>query len=286
MELALDAATSALALELSDEPDAGSVERTDDHVFLVDAARGLDERERQILFLRYVRDLEPNQVAEELGISRRQLSRNTQAALAKLRRGLEHEATGAKDSVQGNLPAHAAKPKMAAVATSQDVRERQLGQRYHIELVKDDAPEGAWIAQVEELSGCAARGTTPDEAVRHVEHAMREWIAEARAKRREVPRPRSASSHSGRLLVRMPQSLHAELARAAEREEVSLNQFITSSLSSAVGWRRDEDPGGDSSTAPRGSSGNRAAIVANLVVLAVVAAVAVVLLIIALERGF
>jgi hypothetical protein len=87
----------------------------------------------------------------------------------------------------------------------------------------------------------------------------------------------------------MPQSLHAELARAAEREEVSLNQFITSSLSSAVGWRRDE-PGEEASsrTAAQpttdGRSGLRVALVANVVILGIVAVVAVILLIIALTN--
>jgi HicB family len=36
----------------------------------------------------------------------------------------------------------------------------------------------------------------------------------------------------------MPQSLHADLAEAAEREQVSLNQFITLALAAAVGWRQ------------------------------------------------
>jgi RNA polymerase sigma-B factor len=49
------------------------------------------------------------------------------------------------------------------------------------------------------------------------------------------PEPRP--SHSGRLLVRMPQSLHSELAQTAEREGVSLNTLITGALASAVGWR-------------------------------------------------
>ena len=43
--------------------------------------------------------------------------------------------------------------------------------------------------------------------------------------------------HSGRLLVRMPKSLHAELARSAERDGTSLNAFIVAALSGAVGWR-------------------------------------------------
>jgi hypothetical protein len=58
-----------------------------------------------------------------------------------------------------------------------------------------------------------------------------------------------AATHSGRLLVRMPQSLHAELAEAAEREQVSLNQFITLALAAAVGWRRPSSNGADQANA-------------------------------------
>jgi len=53
--------------------------------------------------------------------------------------------------------------------------------------------------------------------------------------------PDAPRTHSGRLLVRMPQSLHAELARAAEREGVSLNTLVTGALAAAVGWRHDAD---------------------------------------------
>ena len=40
---------------------------------------------------------------------------------------------------------------------------------------------------------------------------------------------------SGRLLLRMPPDLHAELARAAEREGTSLNGYITGRLTESVG---------------------------------------------------
>ena len=45
------------------------------------------------------------------------------------------------------------------------------------------------------------------------------------------------ASHSGKLLVRMPRSLHAELAAAADQEGVSLNAFIVGALGGAVAWR-------------------------------------------------
>jgi hypothetical protein len=43
-----------------------------------------------------------------------------------------------------------------------------------------------------------------------------------------------AGGHSGRLLLRMPESLHAELARVSQREGVSLNGYITDVLAAAV----------------------------------------------------
>jgi hypothetical protein len=70
-----------------------------------------------------------------------------------------------------------------------------------------------------------------------VKEAMTQWITLALKEGRDIPEPRSTSSHSGRLLLRMPRTLHGELTRAAERESVSLNQFITDTLASAVAWR-------------------------------------------------
>jgi RNA polymerase sigma-B factor len=292
---ALDAHRAHLPVELASESGHDgrsgeeSLETAEDRLFLSGAFRNLDERERRILFLRYVRDVEPNEIARELGMSGRQLSRTTKAALAKLRLGLEQdEPRTDRQSASRSLADASAEPNIALEGARRTLDlDRYITQPYHIELVKEDAPDGGWTAQVEELPGCAAQGASADEAVRGVERAMRDWITDALANGRDVPKPRSAASHSGRLLVRMPQSLHAELARAAEREEVSLNQFITSSLSSAVGWRRDEPGEEPSSTIAQpeaeGRSGLRVALVVNLVILGIVAAVAVTLLIIALN---
>ena len=47
-------------------------------------------------------------------------------------------------------------------------------------------------------------------------------------------RRKRGGTHSGRLLLRMPESLHAELAKSSQSEGVSLNTFITEVLASAV----------------------------------------------------
>jgi hypothetical protein len=107
-------------------------------------------------------------------------------------------------------------------------------------------------------------------------------MASDAAGERERPRARSGT-HSGRLLLRMPEALHAELARVSQRENVSLNQFITSALAAAVGW-------GDGETAPAASPSEPVAaeprrrwlgilLAANFVLVAGVACVAIVLLV-------
>ena len=116
---------------------------------------------------------------------------------------------------------------------------------YHLMLVRDGEDKGRpWTASVEELPGCTSHGKTSDEALDGIEAAMSKWIALALEEDREIPEPKSAASHSGRLLLRMPRTLHADLTRASEREGISLNQFITDVLAAAVAWRgRHDEPG-------------------------------------------
>jgi hypothetical protein len=56
---------------------------------------------------------------------------------------------------------------------------------------------------------------------------------------------------SGRLLLRLPRTLHAELADAAEREGVPLNTYISGTLAAAVGHPGDEGDEPEPAPAPR-----------------------------------
>jgi antitoxin HicB len=163
------------------------------------------------------------------------------------------------------------------MATTRSVEE-YLDLAYSISLSRAD--DGDWLATVDELSGCEARGTVPEEAAARVHEAMGDWIASALADGKAVPMPRP--SLSGRLLVRMPRTLHADLARAAAREQVSLNQFITSALSTAVAWRGSDGALRPPEAPPDGTAQQprllRYALVANFVLVAVAALLAIVLL--------
>jgi antitoxin HicB len=117
--------------------------------------------------------------------------------------------------------------------------DRYLELPYHITLVQDGEGDGGkWIAAAEELPDCTSRGDSAEQAIAGLKGAMAAWIAAALREGRDIPEPRSEATPSGRLLLRMPRTLHAALTKAAERENVSLNQFITDSLASVVGWRR------------------------------------------------
>jgi hypothetical protein len=93
---------------------------------------------------------------------------------------------------------------------------------------------------------------------------------------------------SGRLLLRMPRTLHAELAQLAEKRGVSLNQLIVGLLAGSVSQG---DPVPGATEAPESSDARTQrrlsiALTVNLVVLVLVAVVAIALLIVALSGGF
>jgi hypothetical protein len=49
-----------------------------------------------------------------------------------------------------------------------------------------------------------------------------------------IPEPRPEEEYSGKFVVRVPRSLHRELVETAEREGVSLNQYINVALAGVV----------------------------------------------------
>jgi RNA polymerase sigma-B factor len=303
---------------------------SDDRLMLASAFEVLNERERQIVYLRFVRDKGRTEVAQELGISARHLSRQTQVALSKLREQLERAGqataataerprTAAADAGRRSGPTSPGEtPRPSRQARRRhEPRDSVLGRDrtgvvrnhrdlpYHVLIFRDDGQaEGrGWTAHAQELPGCEAHGDTIEAAVRAIEVAIDERIEDAVANGQELPEPRSAASYSGRLMLRMPRSLHAELARAAERDEVSLNRFIASSLQSALaspgraaGDDAEHAAGDDqavrsvSRRVPAfGSSGPgllRLAIVINLIVVLTAGVVAVIVLLVATQHGW
>ena len=94
----------------------------------------------------------------------------------------------------------------------------------------------------------------------------------------EPSRPKPATP-SGRLLLRMPPGLHAELARAAERDGTSLNGYIIARLGEAVG--RTPESGAVAGSSGLSAVTLRRLLIANVVTVALASVAALAILLVA-----
>ena len=105
---------------------------------------------------------------------------------------------------------------------------------YTVVLRRDD--DGDFVAFIDELPGCMAHGSTKEEALEILEEMQEAWISERLESGLSIPEPEpEAALPSGKWVQRTPRSLHKKLASLAKKENVSLNQLVTSILSKAVG---------------------------------------------------
>ncbi len=98
-----------------------------------------------------------------------------------------------------------------------------------------DPESGTFTARILEFPGCFAEAKDPASAYRSLDEAARSWLAVALALGQTIPEPSVENEFSGRLVLRMPRSLHRSAPAMAERDATSLNQFIVAAVSEKVG---------------------------------------------------
>jgi antitoxin HicB len=112
--------------------------------------------------------------------------------------------------------------------------EYYLSLKYPVSI--EEAPEGGYFIQIKDLPGCYSQGETVEESLKNIEEARHLWIESMYEDGNEIPLPGSAKKqYSGKFNVRIPKSLHRKLDEMAEKEGVSLNHYLVSTLSRAVG---------------------------------------------------
>jgi antitoxin HicB len=123
---------------------------------------------------------------------------------------------------------------MSSVQEGEETKsvEDYLNLPYTMEVVPVD---GHYLGRVQELPDCYAWANSFAELEGEIEGAKRMWIEEALEQGRVVPEPRPDREFSGKLLTRMPRTLHRLLTYEAEREGVSINQYIVAKLANKVG---------------------------------------------------
>lgn len=99
-------------------------------------------------------------------------------------------------------------------------------------------PDGTFRAEIIEFPGCIAIGETAVEALTSLEDVATSWLEVAISKKQTIPEPiESVDGFSGKLVVRLPKSLHKKAAHMAAKDGVSLNQFILSSVAEQIGGK-------------------------------------------------
>lgn len=116
---------------------------------------------------------------------------------------------------------------------------------YTIEVIHNKQSEdGAvyWFARVRELPGCMTEADSFEALDGMIQEAMTAWLEDALADGDPIPEPRPAEEYSGKFVIRLPRSLHRDLAQTAVQEGVSLNAFVTAALARAVGQTTGKQP--------------------------------------------
>ena len=103
---------------------------------------------------------------------------------------------------------------------------------------------GGYGIEYPDLPGCVSDGETIEEAINFGGDAVAAWTETAEILNRPIPKPGSAipnGDYSGKFVQRLPKSLHAELAKRAKSEGVSINALVMSYIAQGVGFTENAD---------------------------------------------
>ena len=95
---------------------------------------------------------------------------------------------------------------------------------YRLEIVPD-SDEGGFVARYPELPGCITVGETMEETAANALDAKRAWLVAAIEDGVKISEPVAENSYSGQFKLRLPKSLHRQLAESAKEEGISMNQY-------------------------------------------------------------
>lgn len=111
-----------------------------------------------------------------------------------------------------------------------------LAKSYARQLTPD--PGGGYVATISEFPGCIAEGDTADEALENLQNAAQSWLQVAIAHGQDIREPADFGTYSGKIALRIPRSLHQQVAELAQLEGTSINQVFVSAIAHYVGSKR------------------------------------------------
>ena len=106
---------------------------------------------------------------------------------------------------------------------------------YTMTVQFQDEQGGYYVAGFQELPDLTMTGQTPVEAVNELLIEAPEWFENCLKLGIEIPLPIEPQKYSGKIVLRMPPSMHESLIKIAELEGISLNQYMIAALARSVG---------------------------------------------------
>lgn len=101
------------------------------------------------------------------------------------------------------------------------------------EIIEAD-PAGGFVGSIPDLKGCITQAETKAEIIDMLDDAKKVWIEAALEDGLDIPEPVRDEDFSGRFNLRLPKSLHKNLAMSAKAEGVSLNQMAMCLIASGL----------------------------------------------------
>ena len=106
---------------------------------------------------------------------------------------------------------------------------------YRIEIVKENTEDG-YVFSIPELKGCVTCADQLLKGIEMLEDAKKQWIMAAMESEYEIPEPNAIENYSGQFKLRIPKSLHKELAEKSKQEGISMNQYCLYLLSKNISF--------------------------------------------------
>lgn len=109
---------------------------------------------------------------------------------------------------------------------------------YRMEIIPDNE-EGGFVASFPDLPGCITVGDTIEDVIQNIVDAKRAWLESELEIGAIIPEPEDLKEYSGQFKLRLPKSLHRQLAEHSKSEGVSMNQYCVYLLSMNSALRKE-----------------------------------------------
>jgi len=103
-----------------------------------------------------------------------------------------------------------------------------LGLEYPFTTVADG--DDAYFIKFPDLPGCMTQVQRLEDIGPMAEEIRQLWIETEYDQGADIPMPSEPADYSGKFVLRVPRTLHRTLAESAERDGVSLNQYVATLL--------------------------------------------------------